>query len=238
METLLNPSVTLFGITFDLTILAMSLITVLAVFGLVYWGSRQMRLKPSGKQNVIEWLYDFVRETISPKLGKYTENYSLFFFVIFLFLVVANNLGLLVKIETEHFNLWTSPTSVFAVDLTLSVIVALMCHVEGIRKNGIKGYLTGFLSPYPAMLPMNLLEEVTNILSLALRLFGNIYVGEVMTTLILQMKNLNIALAPVAFALNMLWAGFSMFISCIQAYVFIILASTYLGNKLNAGEED
>lgn len=237
MEALTTPSVTLFGIEFDLTILAMSLITVFSVFGLVYWSSRKLTVKPKGKQNVIEYLYDFVRDTISPKLGKYTDNYSLFFFVLFLFLVVANNLGLLVKLETEHFNLWTSPTSVFAVDLTLSLIIAVMCHVEGIRKNGVKGYLTGFLSPYPAMLPMNLLEEVTNILSLALRLFGNIFVGEVMTSLILQMSNMTIVLAPVAFVLNMLWAGFSIFISCIQAYVFIILASTYLGNKINAEED-
>lgn len=238
METLSNPSVTLFGITFDLTILAMSLITVIVVFGVVYWFSRSMTLKPQGKQSVIEWVYDFVRETISPKLGKYTDNYSLFFFVIFLFLIVANNLGLLVKLETDHYNLWTSPTAVFAVDLTLALIVSVMCHVEGIRKNGFKGYLSGFLQPYPAMLPMNLLEEVTSILSLALRLFGNIFVGEVMTSLILQMKNINILWAPVSFALNMSWAGFSIFISCIQAYVFIILASTYLGNKINTEEED
>lgn len=237
METLTNPSVTLFGIEFDLTILAMSLITVLVVFGLVAWSSRGLTIKPKGKQNVIEYLYDFVRDTISPKLGRYTDHYSLFFFVLFLFLIVANNLGLLVKLETDHFNLWTSPTSVFAVDFTLSLIVALMCHVEGVRKNGWKGYLTGFLQPYPAMLPMNLLEEVTNVLSLSLRLFGNIFVGEVMTSLILQLSSVSIALAPVALILNLLWAGFSIFISCIQAYVFIILASTYLGNKINAEED-
>lgn len=237
METLTNPSLTLFGIEFDLTILAMSLITVLVVFGLVVWSSRSLTIKPKGKQTVIEYLYDFVRDTIGPKLGKYTDHYSLFFFVLFLFLIVANNLGLLVKLETEEFNLWTSPTSVFAVDFTLALIIGVMCHVEGIRKNGWKGYLTGFLQPYPAMLPMNLLEEVTSILSLSLRLFGNIFVGEVMTSLILQMSNVSIVLAPFAFILNMLWAGFSIFISCIQAYVFIILASTYLGNKINTEED-
>ncbi|TWS95523.1 MULTISPECIES: F0F1 ATP synthase subunit A [unclassified Streptococcus] len=237
METLANPSVTLFGIEFDLTILAMSLMTVFVVFGLVAWSTRKLTIKPKGKQNVIEYLYDFVRETISPKLGKYTDNYSLFFFVLFLFLIVANNLGLLVKLETEHFNLWTSPTSVFAVDLTLAGIIAVICHVEGIRKNGLKGYLAGFTQPHPAMLPMNILEEVTSILSLSLRLFGNIFVGEVMTSLILQMPSASIVLAPFAFILNMLWAGFSIFISCIQAYVFIILSSTYLGNKINSEEE-
>ena len=60
MEESVNPTITLGPVTFDLTLLAMSLLTVLIVFAFVYWASRKMTLKPSGKQNVLEYLYDFV----------------------------------------------------------------------------------------------------------------------------------------------------------------------------------
>ncbi|MFS1663483.1 F0F1 ATP synthase subunit A [Streptococcus sp. zg-JUN1979] len=233
MESTSNPTVSFLGIDFDLTILAMSLLTVTIIFFLVFWASHKMSLKPKGKQNVLEFLYEMVNDTISQNLGNYTKNYSLLMFVIFTFVFVANNLGLLTKIEAGGYNFWTGPTENFGVDLTLSLMIAIVCHVEGIRKKGFGGYLKGFIEPYPAMLPMNLLEEVTNVASLALRLFGNIYAGGVMTSLLLQLAHLSIFAGPVAFVLNMAWTAFSVFIGFIQAYVFIILSSSYIGKKVN-----
>lgn len=232
MESTENPSVSFLGIEFDLTILAMSLLTVLIIFLLVFWASRRMTLKPSKKQNVLEYLYEFVTNTISQSLGNYTKNYSLFLFVIFTFVFIANNIGLLTAIRIKKYNFWTSPTSNFGVTITLSIIIALVCHFEGIRKKGIKGYLKGYLEPYPAMLPMNILEQFSNLASLALRLFGNIYSGEVITGLILQLAGITVALWPVAFLLNGIWVAFSAFIGFIQAYVFIILSSNYIGDKI------
>ena len=224
METTSNPTVSLFGIDFDLTILAMSLLTVIIVFGVVFWSSRDMTIKPKGKQNVLEFIYEFVNNTISQSLGKFTKNYSLLLFVIFTFVFTANNLGLLVSVKSEHYNFWSSPTSNFGVTIS---------HIEGIRKKGFKGYLKGYLSPYPAMLPMNILEQFTNLASLALRLFGNIYSGEVLIDLILQLVKWSVFAVPISFALNLVWVAFSAFIGFIQAYVFIILSSNYIGDKVN-----
>lgn len=64
VETTSNPTVSLFGIDFDLTILAMSLLTVIIVFGVVFWSSRDMTIKPKGKQNVLEFIYEFVNNII------------------------------------------------------------------------------------------------------------------------------------------------------------------------------
>lgn len=237
METAKNPTASFLGIEFDLTILAMCLLTVVVVFSLIFWASRKMTLKPSGKQNVLEWLFEFVEKTIRPALGEYTSNYSLFLFGLFTFIFFANNVGLMTKLELGGYNFWTSPTSNFMVDLSLSLIVAVVVHVEGVRKNGFKGYLKGFLAPNPLMLPMNLLEEVTNVISLALRLFGNIYAGEIMMALLLQLANWSIFAAPFAFILNLAWTAFSLFIGSIQAYVFVLLSSTYIGKKVNNSEE-
>ncbi len=233
-----NPTASFLGLDFDLTILAMTLLTVLIVFLFVFWASRHMTMKPKGKQNVLEWLYEFVQNLIRPNVGVYTKNYTFLAFTLFLFVLVANNIGLVTKLETEELNFWTSPTSNFMVDFTLSLIVAAIVHFEGVRKNGLGAYLKGYLTPTPAMLPMNILEELTNVASLALRLYGNIFAGEVVMTLLLQFANLSIFVAPVAFVLNLAWTGFSIFISSIQAYVFVLLSTKYIGNKLDTQVEE
>ena len=232
MESTKNPSVTFLGIEFDLTILAVSLLTVLIIFLLVFWASRKMSIRPSKKQNVLEFAYEFVTNTISQNLGHYTKNYSLLLFTIFTFVFTANNIGLLTAIKTDKYNFWTSPTSNFGVTFTLSVIIALVCHIEGIRKRGIKAYLKGYLKPNPVMLPMNILDQFSSLASLALRLFGNIFSGEVVTSLILQLAAVSVFTGPLAFILNGVWVAFSAFIGFIQAYVFIILSSSYIGEKI------
>lgn len=237
METSVNPTAQFFGIEFDLTILAMSLLTVLVAFVLIFWFSRNMQLKPKGKQNVLEWVYEFVQGIIRPNLGRYTSNYSLLFFGLFFFLLIANNIGLLTKLEVGDYNLWSSPTSNAAYNFGLALLIAVVVHVEGIRKNGIKEYLKEYLSPTPVMLPMNILEEFTNVISLTLRLYGNIFAGEIVLSLLVKFAHYNIVAVPFAFILNMLWTGFSIFISAIQAYVFVMLSSTYVGKKVNHEEE-
>lgn len=237
MEESINPTLTLGPVTFDLTLLAMSLLTVILVFAFVYWASRKMTLKPSGKQNALEYLYDFVVGFTKGNVGsRYMKDYSLFLFSLFLFVLVANNIGLMSKIEsTNGFNLWTSPTANLAFDLGFSLMITLFCHVEGIRRQGVKNYLKAFATP-GFMTPMNLLEEFTNFASLALRIYGNIFAGEVLAGLLLTLSHQAFYWYPVAFLANLVWTAFSVFISCIQAYVFTMLTSMYLGKKIN-GEE-
>ena len=152
-------------------------------------------------------------------------------------MVLANNLGLMAKIQsTDGTNLWTSPTANLQYDLALSFGIILLTHIEGIRRRGIKKYLKAYITP-GFMTPMNILEEFTNFLSLALRVFGNIFAGEVMASLLITLSHQALYWYPVAFGANLAWTAFSVFISCIQAYVFTMLSSMYLGNKINDGEE-
>ena len=83
---------------------------------------------------------------------------------------------------------------------------------------------------------MNILEEFTNFASLALRIYGNIYAGEVLSGLLLTLSQQATGWYPIAFVLNLIWTAFSVFISCIQAYVFTMLTSMYLGKKINSEE--
>ena len=100
MEESLNPTIQLGPISFDLTLLAMSLVTVLMVFGFIYWGSRKMSIRPQGKQNLLEYVYDFVIGFTKDNIGeRYIKDYSLFMFSLFLFIAVANNVGLMAKVQ-------------------------------------------------------------------------------------------------------------------------------------------
>ncbi len=233
MEESTNPTLQLGPVTFDLTMVLVSAITILVVFSLVFWASRNMQLKPKGKQNVLEYVYDMTINFTKGNLGETeAKRYNLIFFVFFAFLVVANNLGLMTKIETaEGQNLWTSPTANMAYDFGLAIVATIFCHAEGIRRKGFGAYLKHFVTPL-AMTPMNIIEEVTNLASLALRLYGNIFAGEVLVSLLLQLSHVNNFTYPVALILNVLWTGFSVFISCLQAYVYVMLVSMYLNKKI------
>lgn len=238
MEESINPTINIGPVTFDLTLTALTLLSVVVIFGFIYWASRNMTVKPKGKQNVLEYLYDFVVGFTEPNVGsRYMKDYSLFYLCLFLFMVIANNLGLMAKLQTtDGTNLWTSPTANLQFDLALSFGIILMTHIEGIRRRGVKQYLKGFVTP-GFMTPMNLLEEVTNFLSLALRVFGNIFAGEVMASLLIILSHQALYWYPVAFVTNLVWTAFSVFISCVQAYVFTVLSSMYLGHKINDEEE-
>ena len=237
MEESINPTINIGPVTVDLTLTALTLLSVAVIFGFIYWASRSMTLKPKGKQNVLEYIHDFVVGFTEPNVGsRYMKDYSLFYLCLFLFMVIANNLGLMAKLQmTDGTNLWTSPTANLQFDLALSFGIILMTHIEGIRRRGVKKYLKAFVTP-GFMTPMNLLEEVTNFLSLALRVFGNIFAGEVMTSLLILLSHQAFYWYPIAFVTNLVWTAFSVFISCVQAYVFTVLSSMYQGNIINDEE--
>ncbi|MFC5630436.1 MULTISPECIES: F0F1 ATP synthase subunit A [Streptococcus] len=229
-----TPSVHLGPIVIDLTILSMSLLTVVLTFGFIFWASRKMTLRPSGKQNVLEYAYEFVYGVAKGNLGEsYSRKYLLFLFSLFMFLLIGNNIGLVTKLESASGeNLWMSPTANMMFDFGLSLIVTVFCHAEGIRQRGFKAYLKAFVTP-AYMTPMNIIEEFANFLSLALRLYGNIFAGEVLIGLLVQLSHSHILWQPVSVLLTILWIAFSVFVSCLQAYVFTMLTSLYLSNKVN-----
>ena len=218
-------------IWFDGTILLMTLITCVIVFTLVFVCTRNLQLKPKGKQNFIEWVIDFVR-------GILGDNFHLLSFALFLFVFVANEIGLVTKIVVGETTFWKSPTADPFVTLTLALMMIAMTHFFGVQKFGLKGYFkVSFLQPVAFLLPIKIIEEFTNIITLGLRLYGNIFAGEVLLGLIVDMlNNVGWLTLPVVIPLEMIWIGFSLFIGAIQAYVFVTLSMVFMGHKLETEE--
>ncbi|MCP0885961.1 F0F1 ATP synthase subunit A [Ligilactobacillus sp. WILCCON 0076] len=226
--------ITFLGIPFNVSNIVSGTLTALIVFCLVFWLSRSIKLKPTGKQNVLEWLIDFtngiVKSAIPDEVGK---SYGLLAFTLFVFIFVANQIGLIIEISFNGYNYVKSPTSSPMTTMTFAFMVLLLAHFMGVKKFGFKGYfVNSYMSPMKALLPINILEQFTNFITLALRLYGNIYAGEVLLTLIYELAKTNTFVFIPASVLELIWQGFSVFIGSIQAFVFTTLTMVYISQKI------
>ncbi|MFR3733301.1 MAG: F0F1 ATP synthase subunit A [Enterococcus sp.] len=225
-------------IWFDGTVAMMTIISCIIVFLVVFFCTRNLQMKPKGKQNFIEWVIDFVRGIVADNLpGSQVNNFHLLGVTMFLFVFVANEIGLVTKIvTTDDITLWKSPTADPFVTLTLALMVISLTHFFGIKSLGFKNYLiNSYLKPVGFLLPLKIIEEFTNVITLGLRLYGNIFAGEVLLGLI---ANMFISLGwwslPIVMPLEMIWIGFSLFIGAIQAYVFVTLTMVFMSHKIVA----
>ncbi len=214
----------------------MTIISCIIVFLVVFICTRNLQMKPKGKQNFIEWVIDFVRGIVADNLpGSQVNNFHLLGVTMFLFVFVANEIGLVTKIvTTDDITLWKSPTADPFVTLTLALMVISLTHFFGIKSLGFKNYLiNSYLKPVGFLLPLKIIEEFTNVITLGLRLYGNIFAGEVLLGLI---ANMFISLGwwslPIVMPLEMIWIGFSLFIGAIQAYVFVTLTMVFMSHKI------
>lgn len=223
------------GIDFDGTVCSMILLTCIIVFLFVFICSRNMKLRPRGKQNVLEYVVDFVNNIIRDNLSeKEISNFGLFALVLFLFIFVANMVGLITKVVVgEDVSFWKSPTADPTITLTLAFMMVLLTSYISVKRFGFKKYVQiSYMSPMPGLLPIKVLEEFTNVLTLGLRLYGNIFAGEVLLSLIAKLGMLNIVMFPVAIPIEMIWQAFSIFIGGIQAFIFVTLTMVYLSHKI------
>lgn len=227
------------GLTFDLTTTLVTVLSCVIVFLVVFICTRNLQMKPTGKQNFIEWVIDFVNNIVSTSIpGKRGDRFKLLGFTLFLFVFVSNMVGLPLVLVIDDIQWWKSPTADPIVTLSLAMMVILMSHFFGVQEQGFKNYfLNSYIRPVPFLLPIKLFEEFTNTLTLALRLYGNIFAGEILIGLIASLANSFGAVTwLVGIPLQIAWQGFSVFIGSIQAFVFTTLSMVYISHKIGHEE--
>lgn len=227
------------GLTFDWSVIISTTVAMVIVFLLAFFMSRRLQMKPTGKQNVLEWIVDFTNGIVDSSLPNSTgKSLKFLSFALFMFIFVANQLGLAFQVEVGDVTYFKSVTSNPLVTMTLALIVIGMSHFMGVQKLGFKRYFKNvYLKPFPVMLPLNIIEQFTSFLTLGLRLFGNIYAGEMVLSLLWELANVHgIATMVPAFLLTMIWQAFSLFIGSIQAFVFVTLTMVYVSEKTEVEE--
>ena len=228
------PSIKLFGLNFNLTNDIGVLVSAILVFLLVFWLSRNLQMRPGAKQNILEWIMNFTNGIVKGAIpGSQRYTFNLFAFTLFLFIFISNQIGLFLELDIGKDTWFRSPTASPVITMTLAMTVLVISHYFGIVFKGFKVYLKGYVSPIGILLPINLLEEFTNFITLSLRLYGNIFAGEVLVLLIRQLAFSGGAFSFVSgFLLEIVWQGFSVFIGSIQAYVFVTLGMVYTSHKV------
>ncbi|WP_152656862.1 F0F1 ATP synthase subunit A [Oceanobacillus sp. CFH 90083] len=222
------------GANLNLSNLLMTFIVSLIVFVFCVWGSKKLQMKPKGMQNFMEWAVEFVRGIIKDNMDWKTGKLFLPLGLTLIFYILVGNLvGVATVGVVGHDLWWKSPTADAVMTLTLSVMVILLTHYYGIKIRGTKAYLKTFVSPVPFMLPFKIVEEFTNTLTLGLRLFGNIYAGEILLGLLIGLATSSVFGFFGAAIPTLAWMGFKLFIGTIQVYVFVMLTMVYMSHKVS-----
>ena len=193
------------------------------------------RGQPKGFANGIEALVLYIRqEVVLPNVGHHGEKYAPFILSLFFFILFANLLGLIPYGSTATGNI--------AVTGTLAIITFVMVEVAGMRTLGL-GYIKTIIywpsgQPVlmnalltPIMTPIELAGKFTKPFALAIRLFANMTAGHIVVLaligLIFTFQSFVIAPLPLAMALAIM--VLEVFIAFLQAYVFALLASVFIG---------
>ncbi|MEP7088753.1 MAG: F0F1 ATP synthase subunit A [Nocardioidaceae bacterium] len=223
------------GLTFNIDTIWTTLIAGAIVLGLGFWArSKLTKPNPDHVPTKIQLLWETivkqVNDQVEDSLGRVNPFVVPLAVALFFFILICNWMEL-VPSEPNHLHLLPSPTADTNLTYALALLVIIGVWTYGIRKKGIKGYLKHFLEPFPVLLPLNLIEELIKPVTLALRLFGNIFAGGIMLSLI--------GLIPiyVLWAPNLIWKLFDMFIGGIQAFIFALLTVLYFG-MAGAGHGD
>ncbi len=218
-KLIVNISIGSFSIRFDLVAMIMSWVVILLLVALALFLRRGLRQrleeKPSRVQAALDALMNTLRSQLTSNFASEKLARTMFPFIstLFLFVLFSNWISVIPYFQ--------SPTQDLNVTFGLALLVFVMSQVFAVRLKGGRKYLKGFIEPYPFMLPLNIVGEIAKPISHAFRLFGNIFGGAILITVI------SARLIPLVLpaALN---AFFGLFVGAIQAFVFAILAVAYI----------
>jgi F-type H+-transporting ATPase subunit a len=170
---------------------------------------------PGAVQHLAEMTHEFVSDQGEQIIGHGYEKFTGYLTVLGLFILISNLIGLASP--------WLeSPTAEVTVPLGLALVTFVYYHYYGVKANGW-GYIKQFLGPvwwlYPLMLPIEIISHCARVLSLTVRLYANMFAGDLLTLAFFS-------LVPVGIPL--LFLGLHLGVAVVQAYVFMLLAAIYL----------
>jgi F-type H+-transporting ATPase subunit a len=230
-----TPEFEFLGLWFNGANVLMITVASVIVFLIAVLSTRKLAMKPTGMQNFFEWVMDFVKGIINSTMDwKTGGRFHILGITIIMYIFVSNMLGLPFSIVVDENLWWKSPTADPIITLTLAVMIVTLSHFYGLKMLGAKGYAKGFFSPLPFLFPLKVIEEFANTLTLGLRLYGNIYAGELLLSLLAAgLAHQGILGTIAAVPLTLVWQGFSVFVGTIQAYIFTMLTMVYLAHKVS-----
>jgi len=184
---------------------------------LVYFIAVRLSLnveKPNVIQHAAEAVNGFVTDQSESIIGHGYERFVSYLTALLLFILLCNLIGLIPGLE--------SPTANLAVPLGCALVTFVYYHYHGVRVHGFK-YIKQFLGPVWwlawLMLPIEIISHCARVLSLTVRLYANMFAGDLVTLAFFSL---------VPAAIPVLFLGLHFGVALIQAYIFMVLATVYL----------
>ncbi len=206
-------------------------LAVVAVILLMVWGSARRAVVPSRKQSIAELAYGFIYKMVEDVAGKDALVFFPYVMTLFMFIVMANFLGLLPMSFTT--------TSHFAVTVVLALLVFLTVTIVGFIKNG-----TAFLGLFwvssaplalrPVLAIIELISYFVRPVSHSIRLAGNVMAGHAVIKVFAGFAAIAVV-SPLSVVAITAMYGLEVLVAFIQAYVFTILTCVYLKDALHPG---
>ena len=194
------------------------LVAVIMVLLFLLLRSRLSATKPGTLQQLFEIVHGFIGETADDQIGHEGRKHVVLFETLFIFILISNLLGIIPQ--------FMSPTQAVYVPCGMAILAFLYYNIQGLRHNPGK-YLKQFLGPIPVMaplmLPIEIISHVARPMSLTIRLFANMYAGEQVTLVFLSLTY---------FAVPAIFMGLHVFVSLLQAYIFMLLTMMYIGGAV------
>ncbi len=214
-------------------------VVMAVVLAFLWWAGASYRSPRVGRtQTVLEGIVDYVADTVHGALGPSGEPFIPFFLGVFIFIFALNQFGAF-PLRVFGLPIGGSPTADINTTLALSLMVWFTIQITGVRRFGAK-YFLHLTKPFVAVTPLNILDELLRPITLAARLFFNIFIGELLPVVVASIIiakvsigafNLSLAAAIVPFFVQF----FNLIVGTIQAFVFTLLGIVYM--SLNLSEE-
>lgn len=171
--------------------------------------------RPGAVQHLAEMTHEFVSEQGEQIIGHGSERFTTYLTALFLFILLSNLIGLASP--------WLeSPTADVTVPIGFAVITFLYYNFHGVRANG-GAYIKQFLGPVWwlswLLFPIEVISHLARVLSLSVRLYANMFAGDLVTLAFFSLIPIGIPL---------IFLGLHLGVAVIQAYVFFLLAAIYL----------
>jgi F-type H+-transporting ATPase subunit a len=196
------------------------LVAAIIIVVFAYLRPRLSMDRPSKTQHTFEVIYTFLHDEANDNIGHEGPRFLPFLGTLFIFILFCNLIGVIPGFE--------SPTMNPSVPAGCAVLVFVYYNFMGFKQQGVFKYMAHFAGPMPLlaplMIPIELISHMARPLSLTIRLFANMLAGEKVTVVFLGLTYL---VAPAVFM------GLHVFVSFLQAYIFVLLTMMYLSETVS-----
>lgn len=213
----------LFGskVSFNVDTILTMWFTMLLLIVIALYTTKNLSLVPSKLQLVGEGIIKYLNDLAKSSMGNdNAQKHIAIIFTLFMFILTANLVGQLpLKLIHLSHGEFASPNNDINMTAAMAIVVSIYYIYFGVKKNGFKFFFKGFSIDGIIITLVDTLELFVRPFSLALRLFANIFAGEVLVATVVSLTGI---IFPLPFML------FEIFVALIQALVFTILSTTYI----------